>query len=206
MTEGVEGTRQARPPGRPRDPGIEDMVMRAVIGRLAVDGYSRMTIADIAADAGVSRPTIYRRWPGKRDLVIAALDLSFRREQASLPPLDLDGVPAIDAVKAELRRLSPNNGERRAVGLIGSVLAEDTHTPELIHIFREHAIEPRMRRLMETLQELQWRRRLRSDLDIDQISTLLYGCYFADYIRTGEIHADLADRAVDALWPAISAE
>ncbi|WP_256966769.1 TetR/AcrR family transcriptional regulator [Streptomyces caniscabiei] len=48
--------------GRPRDPAIEEAIIRATRRRLATDGYSSMTIGDIVADAGVTRPTVYRRW------------------------------------------------------------------------------------------------------------------------------------------------
>lgn len=39
-----------------------------------LDGYSPMTIGDIVADANVTRPTLYRRWKNKLDLVVDALD------------------------------------------------------------------------------------------------------------------------------------
>ncbi|MEV4660013.1 TetR/AcrR family transcriptional regulator [Micromonospora sp. NPDC049301] len=44
-----------------------------VIDLLRVVGYDRMTIDAIAARAHVSKATIYRRWDGKAELVVAAL-------------------------------------------------------------------------------------------------------------------------------------
>jgi AcrR family transcriptional regulator len=190
--------------GRPRDPAIEEAVMRATTNRLAADGYTRMTIADVAEDAGVTRPTIYRRWPGKRELVTAALDFRFRQEQATRPPLDLDGMSAIEAVKAALRRLIPAREADRVVPLIGSVLVEDLHTPELIQIFREHAMAPRVQIFADTLRALQKRGDLKLALDVDLISTLCFGTYLADHLRYGKGDKDLADRVVDTLWPALA--
>ncbi|KNB50566.1 TetR/AcrR family transcriptional regulator [Streptomyces caatingaensis] len=40
---------------------------------LAAAGYERFTYEAVAARAGTSRPVLYRRWPAKRDLVLAAL-------------------------------------------------------------------------------------------------------------------------------------
>ena len=58
------------PGGRPRDAALDEAIILATRERLVRDGYSRMTIGDIAADANVSRPTLYRRWATKFDLVV----------------------------------------------------------------------------------------------------------------------------------------
>jgi AcrR family transcriptional regulator len=42
----------------------------AVLGR---DGFGRLRIDDIASQAGVNKTTIYRRWPTRAELVVAAL-------------------------------------------------------------------------------------------------------------------------------------
>ncbi|MDT7669214.1 MAG: hypothetical protein QOC74_1997, partial [Pseudonocardiales bacterium] len=77
-TGDVDETPAASRGGRPRDPALDEVIIRATRRRLVLDGYSAMTIADIATDAGVSRPTIYRRWAGKLELTIDALDYGFR--------------------------------------------------------------------------------------------------------------------------------
>src|SRR3954465_11001599 len=56
--------------GRPRDAAIDEAIILATRDRRVRDGYSRMTIGDIATDAGVTRPTLYRRWATKFDLVV----------------------------------------------------------------------------------------------------------------------------------------
>ncbi|WP_018351152.1 TetR/AcrR family transcriptional regulator [Longispora albida] len=45
----------------------------AVLGLLGSVGYERMTMDAIAAQARMSKATIYRRWPGKAELVIDTL-------------------------------------------------------------------------------------------------------------------------------------
>ena len=55
--------------GRPRDPS-RDSVIRAAIMRLLADvGYGALTMDAVAAEAGVGKATIYRRWRTKQDLV-----------------------------------------------------------------------------------------------------------------------------------------
>ncbi|MGV9665568.1 TetR/AcrR family transcriptional regulator [Nocardia niigatensis] len=60
--------------GRPRDPGIEARVFAAVQTVYWETGWSGFTIDAVAKTAGVGRPAIYRRWPTKIRLLIAALE------------------------------------------------------------------------------------------------------------------------------------
>ncbi len=48
--------------------------MSAAIGLLGEAGYEAMTMDAVAARAHASKTTIYRRWPGKAELVRAAVD------------------------------------------------------------------------------------------------------------------------------------
>src|SRR3954464_11151449 len=52
-------------PGQPSDDGYLDAAREAI---LAV-GWSRTTLTDIARRAGVSRMTLYRRWPDTQTLL-----------------------------------------------------------------------------------------------------------------------------------------
>ena len=68
-------------PGRPRDAALDVAILEATRRHLVSRGYSQLTIAEVAADAGVSRPTIYRRWRTKFDLVSDALDYGLRAQE-----------------------------------------------------------------------------------------------------------------------------
>ena len=59
--------------GRPRDPRIDDAVLRATAELLEEVGYLRLTVAAIAARAGTNKPAIYRRWRTKAHLVHEAV-------------------------------------------------------------------------------------------------------------------------------------
>jgi AcrR family transcriptional regulator len=60
-------------PGRPRDPRIDRAVLAATRELLVEIGYARLSFELVAKRAGISRPTIYRRWPSKMHLVHAAV-------------------------------------------------------------------------------------------------------------------------------------
>lgn len=51
--------------GRPRNPLIDEAVLKAAAELVVEVGYADLTIAAIAERAGTSKPAIYRRWPGK---------------------------------------------------------------------------------------------------------------------------------------------
>ena len=52
----------------------EQAILAAVIALLGEQGYEGMTMDAVAARAHSSKATIYKRWPGKPDLVRAAVD------------------------------------------------------------------------------------------------------------------------------------
>lgn len=59
--------------GRPRDPRIDDAVLRATRELLEEVGYLELSITAIAERAGTNKPAIYRRWPTKAHLVHEAV-------------------------------------------------------------------------------------------------------------------------------------
>ena len=61
-------------PGRPRDGATDGAILDATERLLGRRGYEAMTVDQVAAAAGVSKPTIYLRYRSKRDLVAAMID------------------------------------------------------------------------------------------------------------------------------------
>ena len=65
-------TLSARAPGRPMNPAVDSQLLRATQDLLIEQGFERLTMDAVAKRCGASKATIYRRWPGKTALVIAA--------------------------------------------------------------------------------------------------------------------------------------
>ncbi|WP_405494380.1 TetR/AcrR family transcriptional regulator [Nocardia sp. NBC_00511] len=59
--------------GPHRDPAVDTAVLDAARELLVERGYAATSIDAIAARAGVSRPSIYRRWPSKAHLIAKAV-------------------------------------------------------------------------------------------------------------------------------------
>ncbi|MGW7527652.1 TetR/AcrR family transcriptional regulator [Streptomyces sp. NPDC054783] len=92
---GAQAQRAERGPGRPRQERVTDDTLEAVIGLVTEQGVKAVTMDAVAARAGVSKPAIYRRWPSKQALIIAAAE-------SRIGPLS---VPDLGDVRAELREV-----------------------------------------------------------------------------------------------------
>jgi AcrR family transcriptional regulator len=90
--------------GRPRDAQIDEAVLRATSELLERDGYLQLTIANIAARAGTSKPAIYRRWPTKAHLV----------HEAVFPAQQFGSIRSGGDLRADIRTLV-----RRGMELLG---------------------------------------------------------------------------------------
>ena len=190
--------------GRPRDAALDEAIIVATRDRLVRDGYSKMTIGDIAADAGVTRPTLYRRWDNKFELVVDALDYGFRK-QGDTYTVDLSRLAPRDALLEAVRRVDPAYYNPDAMVLMGNFAGEAIRTPELLEILRRHAVEPRVALVEKVLADLREHGVVRSDIDAHTIATMCFGSYFAAFYR-GEPPKDIAERVVAVLWPGIAAE
>ena len=184
-------------PGRPRDDDAEQRILDVTLAHLSRDGYSRMSIDGIAQAAGVSKPTIYRRWPGKEDLAVAAV----ARLQVSEPAVTSEEtVTALTQILGNFRKslLRP-----RGMALLGTVLAEEEHAPRLIALFRERIVSPRRAMLRAVLDRAAARGELRPEADLDAAVAMLVGSFYARYLAGQPINADWPARVVALVWPGL---
>lgn len=104
-------------------------VLEAALDELARVGYAALSFEEIATRAGVSRTTVYRRWPTKADLVRAAvLDVV-----AEEPPSPDTGSIRGDLVALLTRHVC--NASARDVALFRGVMAAATD-PDVVALTR----------------------------------------------------------------------
>jgi len=77
--------RGGAPSQRRRGETLETALLDAAWSELVERGYDELTIDAVATRAETSRAVLYRRWPGKKDLVLAALVHQAKTEAVDIP-------------------------------------------------------------------------------------------------------------------------
>lgn len=114
------------PVGRPRNPSIDQAVLRAAAELVVEVGYADLTIAAIAERAGTSKPAIYRRWPSKAHVLHEAA-FSIEDDRLSLPDTGSLG----DDLAEMLRRTVSAFADPVARAITPGLMAEFASDPSL---------------------------------------------------------------------------
>lgn len=178
--------------GRPRDPNLDVALRAATLELLADGGYAALTMEAVAARAGVGKATLYRRWPGKEQLVIDALATLAEPVE---PPA---GASVRDQLVALLEAV-----RRRADSLAGRIfprlISEAVDNPELMTSYRVQVVEPRRERFRAVLRQAVDEGLVRPEVDVDHAVDLLIGpVAYRNLLRTDPpVGRDFAARVVD---------
>lgn len=128
-------------------PELTDAVIGAVLEEFAEVGYGRMSMQRVAARAGVGKSALYRRWPGKQEMVADAMA---RLGVPDEPPPDSGSLRADLRVLAEDMRAWLTTPRIRPI--VADVLAELGRNAGLAEAFRAQLAGPRRRRARAVLE------------------------------------------------------
>ena len=92
---------QVRKRGRPRANDTRDAILNAAYELLEQGGISSFTIEGVAARSGSAKSTIYRWWPSRESLAVAAF-LAGALPRISFP----DTGCAVDDIKTQMQRVA----------------------------------------------------------------------------------------------------
>ena len=186
--------------GRPRDPKLDAAILDATLRVLADCGYTALTMEAVAALAGVGKATLYRRFPGKEQLVIEAV--------ATLgePPERVRGAGVRDELVALLEAIRRKSGSSLAGKIFPRLLSAGADNPELMRRYREQVLDPRRARFVAVLQRGVDEGLLRADLDLGYAVDLLVGpMAYRNLIRNDPGPGpELAGRIVDDILLALA--
>jgi AcrR family transcriptional regulator len=114
----------------------ETELLAVTLQLLQEHGYDRLTVDAVAAKARASKATVYRRWPSKAELVLAAFIEGVR--QVAVPP-------DTGTLRCDLLRLGElvcQQGQQHA-GAIRAVLVEMARNPALNDVMQQQFIKQR---------------------------------------------------------------
>src|SRR3954449_10686308 len=172
--------------GRPRDPRVDSAVRQATLDLLVEDGYQATSIQAIARRAGVSPPTIYRRWSSKAELI----------EEAVFPTALLDLAELTGDLDTDLetycRTIIEHLGDPAVRAAIPGLLTEYQTDPELWHRLVQRSVTP-MRQAFAAFLEQIGRRPVGS---VDVLFDVMMGALFVRAINSGATSADAFAREV----------
>ena len=191
--QGVKGA------GRPRSAEKDAAILRAALELLASHGYTRMSLSQVAAAAQVSKSTIHLRWKTKADLLTAALEAM---RMADAPPPSGDTRTDLVAI---LKDFAATVERVRGMALIGTCLAEEAHTPDLLALLRTRTVLPRRALLRDVLEQAEQRGELRSGADLEAAVSALLGPFYADYMAGRGNRTGWAEDAVDLVLDGLRA-
>ena len=158
--------------GRPRDGAIDAAVLAATLDQLAANGYEGLSLVAVARAAGTTRQAIYRRWPGKAALAVAAV--------ASLPEaadLERTGDHRAD-LHAELAAFHRGVLRPGGVSMVGAML-QDGADPELRRVYRERIVAPRRRRIRAVVEAAVADGSLPAGTDVELVVAGCTGSFYA---------------------------
>ncbi|MDA1296859.1 MAG: TetR/AcrR family transcriptional regulator [Chloroflexi bacterium] len=181
--------------GRPRSAEADRAIMEATMKLLMAEGFSNLSIESVAAAAGVGKTTIYRRYSGKLELVIAAMS-SF---------MMLGEVADTGSLRGDLLGFHSHTGHGFSLRLLagagstflGAVLSEKERNPELLATFRRLVTDRRRAQYRTVIDRAARRGEIDKSVDPDYVASVLFGSMIARTIAGMELTDKVIEQTVD---------
>lgn len=165
--------------GRPRSEEASRTILEATLSLIARNGFAALRIDEIAEVAGVSKTTIYRRWPSKLHLAADAF-----KELPDLPPPDrgdlLGDLTALVTSLVELFEKAP------LATVLPALAAERSRNAELSTIVAPMIREKRAP-FFDVLRRGMARGELPATLNLDVTVDMLIGPALTRVLVTGDV-------------------
>ncbi len=189
-----------RKAGRPRSARSHQAILKATIELLTEEGFEAMSLEAIAARAGVGKTTIYRRWAGKTDLVIDALDIL----RSEIPLIDTGDLRSdLIAVLRSGWQQSPSYLETLVLKMAGELKSN----PEIFQAFFARLVVPRSQQFAGMIERAKARGQIRADVAPEFVVDLIAGPILFRVLFTSLVSpppADFPEQVVDAILEGIA--
>ena len=156
-----------RTPGRPRSREADEAILAAALDLLIEGGVGSASIEQVARRAGVTRATVYRRFPTLTDLLVRAVEWEYR----DVAPGSMDW-PDIDSM---VTAWADHLGKPRARKLIRRLYGTVDDLPELLHAYQKAHGTHRSLAVRTTLERARAAGQLPPDSDPEILQQVLSG-------------------------------
>jgi AcrR family transcriptional regulator len=129
--------------GRPRDAGTDGAILRAGLELFIERGVEGTSMEQIAKRAGVGKPSIYRRWPNKEDLIAAAMETLVVEEVEWADRDAINTQSPYALVEAAIDRAAAAVTAPQYRALVARVFGSAVSHPQLMAAYWERYIKPR---------------------------------------------------------------
>jgi AcrR family transcriptional regulator len=188
-----------RRPGRPRSEQAEQAIIEATLELFAEQGFEGVCVEAVAARAGVGKATIYRRWPNKEELLLAALG------SLKSPFPEPAGASVRDDLIAMMQVMCADRADPRKARRYALLLGEGQKYPRLMARYKENVVKPRHEAIRAVIRRGIETGELRQDTDVEVALLALTGAVMARERSEGSLDADFATRVVDGLLLGLAA-
>jgi len=189
-----------RRPGRPRSEQAEQAIIEATLDLFAEKGFEGVCVEVVAARAGVGKATIYRRWPNKEELLLAA----FASLKSPLP--EPKGVSVRDDLLAMVEVMCADKADPRKARRYALLLGDGDKYPRLMARYKETVVQPRREAMRAVIRRGIETGELRPDTDVEIAMLSLTGAIMSqEKSQDGTLDGDFAARLVDGLLLGLSA-
>jgi AcrR family transcriptional regulator len=177
----------------PRALRSRQVIIGAAVELLAAHGFAGTTIEAIAARSGAAKTTIYRHWPDKRAVLLAAVE-------AIVPPAT---VPDHGDLRADLAAFARDVvriiGTPPTSALVPALIDAAERDPELARLLADFTAK-RREPLHAAVRRAVERGEIGADCEPGLIDGLLLGpLFYRRLLSRQPITADFAERVVDAV-------
>jgi AcrR family transcriptional regulator len=187
-------TAEVRAPGRPRSRVADEAILDATVDLYADLGFDGLSVDAVANRAGVSKATIYRRYPSKVDMVLAAAARAADREQG-----DVDTGNIRDDLRGHVQNLVRLLTRTEIGRCVPTMVADKTRNQELAAAHQRFSASRRALLLAAVRQGLD-RGELRPDTDAELVVDLVAGpIFYRHLVSGGRIDRSYGDGLVDAV-------
>ena len=177
--------------GRPRSDRARRAILHAARELIEENGPTALTIEGIAARAGVGKPTIYRWWPDRHSVAMAAL-----MESASVVSNEGgSGRSPLGSLQKQLRKVV-SLFDTPVGRNVTTMIASADNESELSKAFRNHFVLARREEGRALLLQAIDRGEIRRDASVEVVLDMIYGALFFRLLMG---HAALSDALVGQL-------